>query len=76
MLHELVRHLAGGTFAEVGWAPPDGAEDTPRQARLRARLVMLLGTLGADEEVRSEARRLSRTPRPGGRRCRQTLRQR
>lgn len=66
LVHQLVRHLAGGTFAEVGWAPADCAENTPREARLRARLVTLLGTLGADEEVRTEARHLFADAEAGG----------
>ncbi len=49
------RRLAGRVFADVGWQP--GPDEAPRQARLRARLVTLLGTLGADPEVRAEARK-------------------
>jgi puromycin-sensitive aminopeptidase len=48
------RRLAGGVFSAIGWQP--GADETPRVARLRARLVTLLGTLGADGDVRAEAR--------------------
>ncbi len=66
LVRELVQHLAGPVFAEVGWAPASGAEETPPQARLRARLVMLLGGLGADEEVRTEARRLLSDAEAGG----------
>jgi puromycin-sensitive aminopeptidase len=58
LLQGLTQRLAGGIFEQVGWAPADGAEETPRQVRLRARLVTLLGTVGADERVRAEARRL------------------
>ena len=47
------RRLAGEVFAEVGWQP--GPDEAPRLARLRARLVTLLGTLGADPQVREEA---------------------
>jgi puromycin-sensitive aminopeptidase len=47
------RRLATGVFSAIGWQPtPD---ETPRQARLRARLVTLLGTLGAQPDVRAEA---------------------
>jgi puromycin-sensitive aminopeptidase len=49
------RRLASGVFADVGWRP--GQDEAPRLARLRARLVTLLGTLGADQEVRAEARK-------------------
>jgi puromycin-sensitive aminopeptidase len=59
-LRELVRNLAAGVFDRVGAWGQDGRADepvTPREARLRARLVTLLGTLGASPEVRSEARR-------------------
>ncbi len=48
------RRLASGVFSAVGWQP--APDETPRVARLRARLVTLLGTLGADGEVRAEAR--------------------
>lgn len=66
LVQELVRDLAGPLFAQVGWARDDGAQDTPPEARLRARLVMLLGGLGADDEVRGEARRLLADAEAGG----------
>jgi puromycin-sensitive aminopeptidase len=66
LVHQLVRHLAGPVFAKIGWAPTNGAENTPPQARLRARLVTLLGSLGADEGVRTEARRLLSDAEAGG----------
>jgi puromycin-sensitive aminopeptidase len=60
-LARLAQRLASGSFAAVGWRPEqsvDGpAAETPRRARLRARLVTLLGTVGRDEEVRNEARK-------------------
>jgi puromycin-sensitive aminopeptidase len=61
-LAHLVQRLAAGPFAEVGWSSADDparseAEEPPRRARLRARLVTLLGTVGQDEGVRAEARR-------------------
>jgi puromycin-sensitive aminopeptidase len=57
LLRRLVRQLAGKVFADIGWG--DGAvvpDEGPRLARLRARLVTLLGTAGADPEVRAQAR--------------------
>ena len=61
VLQELTRHLAGELFADVGWGTTASRQaadgETPRQARLRARLITLLGILGADGQVRSEARR-------------------
>lgn len=57
-LRELVRSLAGPNFAELGWGSLDDEVRGPRRARLRARLVTMLGTLGGDEEVRGHARRL------------------
>jgi hypothetical protein len=57
-VEETTRRLAGGVFDAVGWQPNTAAgEETPRTARLRARLVTLLGTVGADAEVRAEARK-------------------
>jgi len=55
-LETLVQKLAGNLFADLGWvtAQPPG-DEAPRQARLRARLVTLLGTLGADHQIRQEA---------------------
>ena len=69
------RRLASRVFSDVGWQP--GPDEAPRQARLRARLVTLLGTLGADPEVRAagaqtarRCRRRPRSPAPGPRhRC-------
>ncbi len=68
MVAATTRHLAGGVFSAVGWRTADG--EAPRLVRLRARLVTLLGTLGADPEVRLEARQrladadAGRTPLP------------
>ncbi|HTT88171.1 MAG TPA: M1 family aminopeptidase [Acidimicrobiales bacterium] len=62
------RRLATGVFSSVGWQPDQ--DETPRVARLRARLVTLLGTLGADPDVHTEARQrladadAGRTPLP------------
>ncbi|MGA3219632.1 MAG: M1 family aminopeptidase, partial [Acidimicrobiales bacterium] len=61
LLRGLARHLAGSAFRDVGWDAGTAARDSdesPRRARLRARLVSLLGVLGADPEVRSGARQL------------------
>jgi puromycin-sensitive aminopeptidase len=64
-LQSLVRNLSAELFDDVGWAPArhgaggnngGHAGEAPRQARLRARLVTLLGTLGADADVRAQAR--------------------
>ncbi len=57
----MTQGLAGPGFADVGWRPEESADglaaETPRRARLRARLVTLLGTLGRDDDVRREARK-------------------
>ena len=57
----MTQGLAGPGFAAVGWRPEESADglaaETPRRARLRARLVTLLGTLGRDDDVRREARK-------------------
>ena len=57
----LARHIANPLFADLGWqagaAADDEAPEPPRQARLRARLVTVLGVLGVDREVRAEAHR-------------------
>jgi len=62
LVRDLSGRLAGELFAGVGWSPDDGhgpaaaaATEAPREARLRARLVTLLGTLGADPQVRAGA---------------------
>ena len=60
-VRHLTRHLAEGAFQDVGWdagAVAGSREESPRRARLRARMVTLLGVLGADPEVRSGARQL------------------
>ena len=56
-VRSLARDLAGPNFADLGWGTPGTQAASPRLAQLRARLVTLLGTLGADPEVRDEARR-------------------
>jgi puromycin-sensitive aminopeptidase len=69
LLQRLVGHLAGGAFREVGWeaeATGEGAGESPRRARLRSRLVTLLGVLGADAEVGSRARHLLAAADAGG----------
>jgi puromycin-sensitive aminopeptidase len=56
LLEQLTRELAGDLFTGLGWGEALAPQDeTPRQARLRARLVTLLGTLGADAHVRQQA---------------------
>ena len=57
-VRDLARDLAGPTFRDLGWGSPGAQTAAPREAQLRARLVTLLGTLGAGPEVRAEARRL------------------
>ena len=54
MVAATTRRLAGGVFSAVGWQSEEN--EALRVVRLRARLVTLLGTLGADPEVRLEAR--------------------
>jgi puromycin-sensitive aminopeptidase len=66
LVQRFARELASGLFASLGWEPPEGAEEGPRQARLRARLIAFLGTLGADAQVRSEALRRLRESGAGG----------
>ena len=61
LVQHLVRQLADGAFRDVGWhagETAEGPDESPRRARLRARLVTLLGGLGASPEVRDGARRL------------------
>ena len=56
LLEQLTRQLAGDLFSDLGWGEALAPQDeTPRRARLRARLVTLLGTLGADVQVRQQA---------------------
>jgi puromycin-sensitive aminopeptidase len=55
-VHGLARSLGTPLFEKMGWEPEQAGE-TPRLARLRARLVALLGTLGHDPAVREEASR-------------------
>jgi puromycin-sensitive aminopeptidase len=50
-----VRSLATPAFERLGWDP--AADEPARAGTVRARLVRALGTLGADPEVRAEARR-------------------
>jgi len=66
LVQRFARALAAELFGSVGWEPPAGADEPPRMARLRARLVNFLGTLGADEQVRAEALRRLQEPGAGG----------
>ena len=52
----VVRELVRPTFERLGWAPRDGEDELTRQ--LRGTIIVTLGTLGADPEVRAEARAL------------------
>jgi len=65
LLQRFARELASGLFASLGWGPQAG-DEPPRLARLRARLVSFLGTLGGDEAVRAEALRLLQESAAGG----------
>jgi puromycin-sensitive aminopeptidase len=69
VLAQFTRGLAGSTFSQVGWHPDAdeaGTAGAARRPRLRARLVSLLGTVGADPAVRAEARRLLADADAGG----------
>ena len=60
------RHLPRSGMG-TGKAAGEGAGESPRRPRLRARLVTLLGVLGADAEVGSRARQLLAAADAGGR---------
>jgi len=49
-----VRALVGPALAHFGWEPADGESELSRQARQT--VMTLLGTVGADPEVRARAR--------------------
>ncbi len=56
-----VRRVASSSYRRLGWEPVDG--EHPRAAMARGRVIRLLGTVGADEDVRAEAAaRLARWP--------------
>jgi len=55
VLQALIGEIGKPVFAEVGWSRRDG-EDV-RRGRLRALLVRLMGTIGADSEMVAEAHR-------------------
>jgi puromycin-sensitive aminopeptidase len=55
----VVRDLVRPTFERLGWAPREGEDQLTRQ--LRGTLIVTLGTLGADPEVRAKARELHGT---------------
>jgi puromycin-sensitive aminopeptidase len=54
-LQAFVGKIAGPLFARLGWDPAPGEPE--RIGTLRARLLLALGTLGADPDVRAEAAR-------------------
>ncbi len=54
VLQALIRDIAGPLFRELGWDP--APHEDVRQGRLRALLIQLLGTTGADPAVRAQAR--------------------
>jgi puromycin-sensitive aminopeptidase len=49
-----VRELAGPALSRLGWEPAAGEDELTRQTRQT--LITLLGTIGADPEVRAKAR--------------------
>ena len=53
-LAAFVRELAGPALGQLGWDPPEGEDELTGQ--LRGNLITLLGTVGADPEVRGRAR--------------------
>ncbi len=64
-LHEAVAALVGPTQRRLGWDAVPGEND--RTPTLRALAINLLGTIGADAEVRAEAaRRFDDSPIGGG----------
>ncbi len=54
-LADVVRAVAGPMAARLGWEP--GPDDTERTPALRASILRMLGTIGADPNVRAEAAR-------------------
>jgi puromycin-sensitive aminopeptidase len=52
-LQAFVQRLAGPAFARLGWDVIDG--EAERTGTLRARLLLTLGTIGADPQIRAEA---------------------
>lgn len=54
LLAKLVNEVAGPLFQRLGWTPRD--DEDIKTGRLRAQMVRMLGTLGANEAVRSEAK--------------------
>jgi aminopeptidase N len=53
ILQAFVRRVAGPAFARLGWDPFDG--EAERTGTLRSRLLLALGTLGADPDIQAEA---------------------
>jgi puromycin-sensitive aminopeptidase len=53
VLAAAVRRIGAGAFASLGWDPAPA--ESVRSATARARLVTLLGTVGADPDVQAEA---------------------
>ena len=54
-LQAYVRRVVGPAFARLGWRPVSG--EAERVGTLRGRLLLTLGTIGADPDVRAEAAR-------------------
>ncbi|MGC9960869.1 MAG: M1 family metallopeptidase [Acidimicrobiales bacterium] len=63
-LQQLIRRLFGPELERLGFEPT--AEDTQEMARSRAAFIAVLGTIGADEEVRTTARAAFEASRSGG----------
>jgi puromycin-sensitive aminopeptidase len=64
-LHEVVAGLMGPQYANLGFEAMDGESD--RTPTLRSLAIQLMGTVGADPEVRAEAaRRFDASPIGGG----------
>jgi puromycin-sensitive aminopeptidase len=53
VLQAFVRRVAGPAFARLGWDVSEGEEE--RTGTLRSRLLLALGTLGADHQIQAEA---------------------
>ncbi|MDQ6614578.1 MAG: M1 family metallopeptidase, partial [Actinomycetota bacterium] len=54
LIQTFLRRITGPVLKELGWDPMPG--EAERTGTLRARLLSVVGTLGADPEVRAEAR--------------------
>jgi puromycin-sensitive aminopeptidase len=64
LLQEAVRALLGPVAEQLGWDPK--ADDGERTPSLRASVLRILGTIGADQAIRDEASRRFEAARSGG----------